>query len=58
MASKSKDEASNKLLWLAGGAAITGAVMYLVTKNLGERDELNRLRYAEGQRKLTTAGEE
>lgn len=56
MASKSKDDATNKLLWLAGGAAITGAVMYLVNKNLNERDELSKLRYADSQRKITGEG--
>lgn len=58
MATKSKDEATNKLLWLAGGAAITGAVMYLVNKNLNERDELSKLRYESDQRKLKESSSE
>ena len=52
MATKSKDEATNRLLWVAGGAAMTGAVMYFVNKNLNERDELSKLRYESDQRKL------
>ncbi len=48
MAKKSKDDdTGNKLLWLAGGAAVTAFAMYYVNRNLNEREELNRLRYAE-----------
>jgi len=58
MATKSKeDDTGNKLLWLAGGALVTAGVMYMVKRNLEERDELNRLRFAEGQRSLKGSGE-
>ena len=46
---KKDDEASNKVLWIAGGAAVTAFAMYYVNKHLNERDDLKRLRYAESQ---------
>lgn len=58
MATKSKDDdTGNKLLWLAGGALVTAGVMYMVNKNLNEREELNRLRFADGQRSLKDSSE-
>lgn len=54
MAKSKKDDndTTNKLLWIAGGAAVTAFAMYYVNKNLREREELNRLRYAEEQQRL------
>lgn len=55
---KDKDDTSNKLLWIAGGAAVTAFAMYYVNKHLNEREELRRLQYAERQQKLKEGGEE
>lgn len=44
---KTDDDSSKKLLWIAGGAAVTAFAMYYVNKHLNEREELNRLRLAE-----------
>lgn len=49
---KSDDETSNKLLWIAGGAAVTAFAMYYVNQHLNEREELRRLQYAERQQRL------
>jgi len=50
MAKSTKDdEATNKLLWIAGGAAVTAFAMYYVNKSLNEREELKRLKYAESR---------
>ena len=46
----------NKVLWLAGGAAVTGLVVYLVQKNLKDKEELMQLRYESEQRRLSDAG--
>lgn len=53
---KSDDETSNKVLWIAGGAAVTAFAMYYVNKHLNEREDLKRLRYAEDQNRLKEAG--
>lgn len=55
MAKKSKEDSTNKVLWLAGGAAVTGLVVYLVQKNLKDQDELRQLRYEADQRKLAAS---
>lgn len=49
---KNSDETSHKLLWLAGGAAVTAFAMYYVNRHLNEREELRRLQYAEKQQSL------
>lgn len=47
---KSSDgETTNKVMWIAGTAAVTAFAMYYVNRNLNEKEELNRLRYAEKQ---------
>ena len=53
---KSDDETSKKLLWIAGGAAVTAFAMYYVNKHLNEREELNKLRYAERNSRQVTGG--
>jgi len=41
--SKSKDETSNRIMWVFGGAAATALTMFFVNKHLNEREELRRL---------------
>lgn len=54
---KNKDDSTNKVLWLAGGAAVTGLVVYLVQKNLKDQEELRQLRYeADRRRELAASG--
>ena len=55
--SKKDDETSNKLLWIAGGAAVTAFAMYYVNKHLNEREELQRLKYAERMQLKEGGGE-
>lgn len=59
MAKKKKDDdTSNKVMWVAGTAAVTAFAMFYVNRHLNEREELNRLRYAEDRRKLDSAKSE
>ena len=51
------DDGSSKFMYIAGAAAVTAFAMFYVNKHLNEREELNRLRYAEGQRKLSSSEE-
>lgn len=44
--SKDKEDTTNKILWVAGTALITGFTLYYVNKALNEREELQRLRLA------------
>lgn len=54
MAKKSKDEdTSNKVLWIAGAAAVSAFAMYYVNRHLNEREELNRLRYAQEKKSIS-----
>lgn len=55
--SKDGDDVSNKLLWIAGGALVSAGVMYYVNKHLREREELQRLKYAESQKQLDGGGD-
>lgn len=55
--SKDGDEFSNKLLWIAGGALVSAGVMYYVNRHLREREELQRLKYAESQKRLNDGGD-
>ena len=41
--SKNGDDTTNKILWIAGGAAVTAFAMYYVNKHLNDRKELQRL---------------
>jgi len=52
-----KDEDNNKILWIAGTACITAFAMYYVNRYLNEREELQRLKYAERQERLKAAEE-
>lgn len=56
---KSKEDSDwgTKLLWIAGGAAVTAAAMYYVNKQLKDREELQRLKYAEEHQRLKESGE-
>lgn len=59
MAKKSDDsDTGNKLLWLAGGAAVTAFAYYYVNKHLKEKEELQRLQYAEKQQQLKGGDDE
>jgi len=59
MAKNNKEDSTNKVLWLAGGAAVTGLVVYLVQKNLKDQEELRQLRYESDRRKeLASQGNE
>jgi hypothetical protein len=49
---KSKDGSQNKLLVIAGTAAVTAFAMYYVNRHLNEKEDLRRLKYAEEQQKL------
>lgn len=51
---KSKDETQNKILWIAGTAAVTAFAMYYVNRSLNEKEDLRRLKYAEEQQKLSS----
>lgn len=55
MAKKSKEDSTSKVLWLAGGAAVTGLVVYLVQKNLKDQEDLRQLRYEADQRRLAAS---
>jgi len=57
MAKKKDDDSNNKILWIAGTACITAFAMYYVNKHLNEREELQRLKWAERQEKLKAAEE-
>jgi len=58
MAKKSKDEdTTNKVLWVAGTAAVTAFAMFYVNRHLNEREELNRLRFAESQKGISEGGD-
>jgi len=48
--SSSKENTSNKLLWIAGGAAVTAFAVYAVNKYLKDREELMMMRMLEKQR--------
>jgi len=54
--SKNNEDFSSKLLWIAGGAALSAAAYYFVNKHLKEKEELQRLQYAE-QRRLREGSE-
>lgn len=59
MAKKKKREdgdVTNKLLWIAGGAAVTGTVIFLVQKNLKDQEELRDLRYQLSRREIGSGG--
>jgi len=59
MAKNNKEDSTNRVLWLAGGAAVTGLVVYLVQKNLKDQEELRQLRYESDRRKeLASQGNE
>jgi hypothetical protein len=53
---KSEDGTTNKVMWVAGTAAVTAFAMYYVNRHLNEREELNRLRYAEERKRLESGG--
>jgi hypothetical protein len=54
MAKESGSELTNKLLWIAGGAAISAVAIFYVNRALTEREELKRLQAAEAQAKVVT----
>ncbi|MHC4433924.1 MAG: hypothetical protein ACYTBS_18950 [Planctomycetota bacterium] len=53
---KNDDDTTNKIMWVAGTAAVTAFAMYYVNRHLNEREELSRLRYAEGRKRLESSG--
>ena len=53
---KNDDDTTNKIMWVAGTAAVTAFAMYYVNRHLNEREELNRLRYAEERKRLDSGG--
>jgi hypothetical protein len=53
---KNDDDTTNKIMWVAGTAAVTAFAMYYVNRHLNEREELNRLRYAEDRKRLESSG--
>ena len=52
MAKSNNDDTSNRLLWIAGGAAVSAFAMFYVNRYLNEREELKRLHYDESRRTL------
>lgn len=59
MAKKKKNgesDVGNKLLWIAGGAVVTGTVIFFVQKNLKDQEELRELRYQLNRQKQISGG--
>lgn len=49
-------DVGNKLLWVAGGAVVTGTVIFFVQKNLKDQEELRELRYQLNRQKELGGG--
>lgn len=59
MAKKKKNgdsDVGNKLLWIAGGAVVTGTVIFFVQKNLKDQEELRELRFQLNRQKELGGG--